>query len=365
MSNSTSPIENGYLILADISGYTSFLSQTELDHAHEILTDLLETILKRFKTMLTIHKIEGDAIFAYSPLKLVTRGETLLELIETTYLDFRGRMRNVRRHTTCTCRACQSIPMLDLKFILHHGEFIVQNISGTPELAGSDVNLVHRLSKNHIEEETGWRAYTLFTKAALDSLQLKLEGLAESFKSYEHLGETRIFVMDLHARYESLLERQRVFISPEEADRVLEYDYDAPPEEIWEWFNEPAKRGQWMHSEIRPILRVGGRLAPGTRNHCVHGKNAIVVEDVLDIKPFEYYTVDHQPKGTPFALRMTFRFTPTSHEGTHLTLTLFCHAWFLPRWVGRSLTNSIVESNIKPHWGLGRIDELITSGTIS
>ncbi len=33
----------GYLVLADISGYTSYLAGVELDHAHEILTDLLET----------------------------------------------------------------------------------------------------------------------------------------------------------------------------------------------------------------------------------------------------------------------------------------------------------------------------------
>ena len=49
MSNSTSPIEHGYLVLADISGYTSYLAGVELDHAHEILTDLLETIIDRFK----------------------------------------------------------------------------------------------------------------------------------------------------------------------------------------------------------------------------------------------------------------------------------------------------------------------------
>ncbi len=55
MSNSASPIQHSYLVLADISGYTSFLTQTELDHSNEILTDLLETILKRFKTLLTIH----------------------------------------------------------------------------------------------------------------------------------------------------------------------------------------------------------------------------------------------------------------------------------------------------------------------
>ena len=44
MSHSASPVESGYLLLADISGYTAFLAQTELEHANEILSDLLETV---------------------------------------------------------------------------------------------------------------------------------------------------------------------------------------------------------------------------------------------------------------------------------------------------------------------------------
>ena len=56
-------------------------------------------------------------------------------------------MKNVRRHTPCTCRACESIPMLDLKFMTHYGAFALQSIGGTPEIAGSDVNLAHRLMK--------------------------------------------------------------------------------------------------------------------------------------------------------------------------------------------------------------------------
>ena len=146
---------------------------------------------------------------------------------------------------------------------------------------------------------------------------------------------------------------------------MLEYDYVAPLPIVWEWFNDPAKRGQWMHSEIRPILRVGGRLAPGARNHCVHGKNAVVVEDILDLKPFEYYTVDHQPQGSPGILRMTFQFIPTFSEGTHLTLTLQCHGPLLPRWAGRVMTNQIVDKTIKPGWALGQIDELIAKETVS
>src|SRR5574339_691068 len=99
--------QHGYLLLADISVYTSFVAGTELDHSHEILSDLLETICLQIETLLTIHKLEGDAVFAYAPETIIARGETMLELIEWTYTAFRARQNDINRATTCTCRACQ------------------------------------------------------------------------------------------------------------------------------------------------------------------------------------------------------------------------------------------------------------------
>jgi len=79
MNNET---QHGYLVLADISGYTSYLAGTELTHARDILTELLELIVQRFKLLFNIVKLEGDAVFAHVPGFKVPRGETLLELLE-------------------------------------------------------------------------------------------------------------------------------------------------------------------------------------------------------------------------------------------------------------------------------------------
>src|SRR5689334_11225969 len=138
-------MQRGYLLLADISGYTSYLAGVELDHAQGILSDLLEIIVGRLRSLMTIGKLEGDAVFAYVNEAQVGRGETLLELVEATYFEFRDRRENIKRRTTCTCNACRAIPNLDLKFITHYGDYMIQNIAGISELVGSDVNLVHRL----------------------------------------------------------------------------------------------------------------------------------------------------------------------------------------------------------------------------
>jgi len=51
MKNET---QHGYLVLADISGYTPYLVGTELTHARDILTELLELIVEHFKPSLEI-----------------------------------------------------------------------------------------------------------------------------------------------------------------------------------------------------------------------------------------------------------------------------------------------------------------------
>jgi len=53
--------QHGYLVLADISGYTSYLAGTELEHAHEVLTELLETIV-----LLKNHVSEATGWRAYA-----------------------------------------------------------------------------------------------------------------------------------------------------------------------------------------------------------------------------------------------------------------------------------------------------------
>lgn len=285
--------QHGYLVLADISGYTSYLAGTELEHAHEILTALLETIVRRFKAVLTIAKLEGDAVFAYAPEAKVPRGETLMELIECTYVAFRDHVEAAHRRTTCTCNACRNIPMLDLKFLAHHGDYIVQTISGIHELVGSDVNLVHRLLKNHVAEATGWKAYGLFTEVGLEHIALHPAGMHEQSEAYEHLGEVKTYSLNLRQRYQDLKDAQRVFLTAEEADFVFLLELPAPPPIVWDWFNEPRKRVQWAGIDVlRWVRGKSGRTGAGAQSHCEHGEKTVNSETYLDWRPFDYYTYE-------------------------------------------------------------------------
>lgn len=352
--------QQGYLVLADISGYTSYLAGTELDHAQAILTELLELVIERFETRLTISKLEGDAVFAYTPATNISRGEAMLELVEATYVAFVDRRDIAYGRTTCTCRACQSIATLDLKFMLHFGEYFLQNVAGREELVGADVTLVHRLMKNHVGELTGWGGYALFSTQSLEQLGIRPEGWFQQSEMYEHLGEVDTHSVNLHTRYTEIVSARHVVIEAKDAHHTLEYDYAAPPSVIWEWFNQPKKRAQWMHSQILPILQVGGRTAAGARNHCVHGKDQVTVEDILDYRPFDYFTVSHTPRNAPASLWMTFAFSPTPTGGTHLSLR--CQMKMqAPNWLARLFCKFIIHRELLPRWKLGEIDGLVAA----
>jgi hypothetical protein len=196
--------QTGYLVLADISGYTSFVAQTEIEHAGMALSYLLETIVEKMDDLLTIAKLEGDAVFAYVEDEKLEDCQLLMELIDRTYLAFRDKALALHSQATCPCRACRALPILDLKFILHHGDFVLQQVAGIRDLLGTDVNLIHRLLKNGVSESTGWKGYALFTDQTLEHMQCSKDNFFKRCETYEHLGNVDIYCMDMHIRYDEM-----------------------------------------------------------------------------------------------------------------------------------------------------------------
>jgi uncharacterized protein YndB with AHSA1/START domain len=315
MSTST---QHGYLIIADISGYTSFVAKTELEHSQEILSELLELLVGRFQPLMTISKLEGDAVFAYAPERVFVRSETLIDFIESMYVAFRDKQLSMKRATTCTCNACRSIPSLDLKFFIHCGDYIRQTIASIRELVGSDVNLIHRLTKNHVTEATGWRAYMMFTEPCLNHNGLNLANAHVQMEAFESLGEIKTFNIDLHRRYTEICEARCIVLEEKEADFIFQMDFPTPPAVTWEWIHNPDKRNLWNGGHVTWSTgdRPQGRAGIGSSNHCAHGKT-VSTEVVVDWHPFEYCTT-HSYQNGKHAFTETMRFEALPNTGTRV-----------------------------------------------
>ena len=55
------------LIIADISGYTRYMTANArtLAHSHVIITELVKAIVRQIELPLEVAKLEGDAVFLY------------------------------------------------------------------------------------------------------------------------------------------------------------------------------------------------------------------------------------------------------------------------------------------------------------
>ncbi len=302
-------------LIADISGYTGYLSTVEIDHASDILTDLLEVIVSALQPGFELSRIEGDAAFMFA-IGDDLDGTMLLDNIERCYFGFRRRRRDIRQATSCDCNACSRIPDLDLKFIVHHGPAIVQEVAGRRELLGMDAIVVHRLSKNGVVEQLGMSAYSLFSQRCVDAAGLDpgLLGMTHRVETYDDIGDVATWAYDLERRWTEEDGRARVRVEPEDSVLTIEVPTRVPPQVAWEFLTTPGQRMSWQPwvTEAKVSGAVGGRRGVGSANHCMHGKD-VAIEEILDWRPFEYVTdrtiVD--TPGGPVKLIHTIEFEPT------------------------------------------------------
>jgi hypothetical protein len=190
--------QHGILILADISGFTAFVTATELEHGPQIIGTLLEAVMRRLSPPLEIQEVEGDAVFALGPDGVLLPPARLIDVLDSAFAAFKAVQRELAADESCSCGACRSIASLDLKIVAHHGRFLRHAVGGRSQVAGVDVILAHRLLKNGV---TASRAYVLLTDALLEWLGVDpIElGLVARVESYEHLGDVRCFVRALDA----------------------------------------------------------------------------------------------------------------------------------------------------------------------
>ena len=297
--------DRGFLILADISGFTAFVTSTELEHGPQVVAALLETVMTRLSPPLEIQELEGDAVFALGPDGGPVQPLTLFELLEDAFVAFKDRQRQMVLGTTCSCNACRSISRLDLKLIVHHGQFIRQVVGGKSQAAGAEVILAHNLLKNHV---MGPRAYMLLTKAALAETGVDpgAAGMREHVESYGHFGDVRCVVHDLESVWRRTTEARVVRVEPANAIFTIDVMLPVSPAVAWDWLFSPDKIQRYEATTKRIVQESGaaGRPGVGTRIHCAH-TNEDIVETILDWRPFRYCTRDATRRPGNLTVRYT------------------------------------------------------------
>jgi class 3 adenylate cyclase len=187
-----------YLLLADISGYTGFMANVELDHgvdfsagipaAYAVLGALLGTVSDGVEPEFEIIKLEGDAVFAACPAAtLEGRGDAVLAKLQAMYRAFVDSRTRAIPSADHLCTACPAVVNLDLKMVLHRGPAVRQAVGAGSDLLGPAVTVAHLLLKNSVRDRIGVRPYLFLTDAAASGLGLSGIGIAHH-EAYPTVG---------------------------------------------------------------------------------------------------------------------------------------------------------------------------------
>ena len=269
-------LREGALVLADISGYSAFVAQTEVDHSWSILHELLDTMVRSLEGRMDVSQVEGDAILFISGL---TTPEVVTAL-EGTFVAFHRRLRDMQTVTTCPCNACANIGILKLKFVIHHGRFSRQRLGNVEQLHGADVIVPHRLLKNHVPS----KEYVLVTDAVLERLPAEMRQRFTPHTEEFDVGPVSGGYEEIAYIWEAAEAGERKQVEPEEAQLNSVVIVDAPRSRVFKRMLNPAVMERYLFSddvETTPGAR-GEDL--GAEFHCHHG-GSLVNMRVVAIEP--------------------------------------------------------------------------------
>ena len=211
---------NGFLLIADISGFTEFIKIHNMkkkplignklasyweSHAEKIIKDLLETIITSFEPIMKLNKIEGDAAFFYlKSLKPKDEALNILSFMKLANDNFKHKLSKLQFVQSCPCDPCQQARNLSLKIVVHHGDFHITKIRDFTELSGENVILIHRLLKNSIKSNEYWLFTKQFSKFLEKFQDYEIEKINQKL---ENFGKIELDFINFNATEETYVER--------------------------------------------------------------------------------------------------------------------------------------------------------------
>ncbi len=263
--------ESATILIPDISGYTEFLTTTELVHSSHIINELLEAILAANDGGFELSEVEGDALLLYRKGKPI-EGGALVRLCLGMFESFHRQVKLIERDSVCPCGACTTASNLSLKFVAHHGVVQEIKVRQFTKCSGVDMIVAHRLLKNRVASNE----YILATAGCFDvsTLQPSPGELAweRSSDDYPAIGTIRY-------QYAPLAEVRRIIADPpprispivELGDHSIAVEIDAPMRAVHQLVIDLDRRPEWL-TAVERLDRPATTERIGLRHVCIfHG----------------------------------------------------------------------------------------------
>ena len=189
--------ERAVLVIADIGGYTEYMSthRMSLAHAEVNTARLLEKVIDAAPGFDLI-EIEGDAAFLSRWAHTLDGDDPVAATAEAAvgmHRAFHLERQNVATNL-CPCDGCTQAENLKLKFVAHIGEVATQTIKQRQKLVGIDVIHVHRLLKNPVPAPE----YVLFSEELYRTGETALpDPVHEVSQDLEGIGPVHSYFVDI------------------------------------------------------------------------------------------------------------------------------------------------------------------------
>ncbi len=179
---------NATILIPDISGFTEFMTSTELTHSSHALNYLIDAIVKAVGDEYEVSEIEGDAVLLIKKGPPPTKKE-ILDTCLKIFNAFHFQRKWMQLHTICPCGACMAIINLTLKFVVHHGPLAEIRVGNFVKQAGPEMIVAHRLLKNSIANNEYLLLTEKLLKEVVDSSEpIEMEWVNSS-EEYPSIGK--------------------------------------------------------------------------------------------------------------------------------------------------------------------------------
>jgi hypothetical protein len=156
---------NATILIPDISGFTEFMTSTELTHSSHAINYLIDAIVNAVGDEYELSEVEGDAVLLIRKGPAPSKKE-VQDICLKIFNAFHYQRKWMQQHTICPCGACQAIINLTLKFVVHHGPVAEIKVGRFVKPSGPEMIVAHRLLKNSIANNE----YLLLTEKFLQQI---------------------------------------------------------------------------------------------------------------------------------------------------------------------------------------------------
>lgn len=332
--------ESATILIPDISGYTEFLTKTEIVHSSHIINELLEAILAANRGEFVLSEVEGDALLLYRKGNPVA-ADALIQHCVSMFESFHNQLKLIERDSVCQCGACKGASNLTLKFIAHYGTIHEIKVSQFTKCSGLDMIVAHRLLKNRVPSSE----YILATQSCFDLTSLTPPPATltwqQSTDEYEAIGSIEYQYASLDKVRETIADPpKRTTPVVELGEDSVSVEIDAPMLEVYQLVIDLDQRIRWLSGEER-IDRPANTERVGLRHICVYRGLAIEWETVRsDIGDDAItYVEDGKVIEKDLSLRASY---VLKRLGQARTLLQFRLKWLCSPEAPREVTDSIL-----------------------